>query len=159
MKRTNNRILSVAVILLLISNIALVFFLMKDKERGEGKRGKEDPSGIMAKELGMTDQQIKDHKQLKEEHFKTVRPLYDSLRAAKAAYFALIKDPSVTDSTAAVYRARISTRQNEIDSMTFAHFKRVRKLFTPEQQPRFDEFVQKMMQRSRRDSAGKNKAD
>lgn len=159
MKSTNNRILSVAVILLLISNIALVFFLMKDKGRGDGKRGKGDPSGIMAKELGMTEQQVKDHKQLKDGHFKTVRPLYDSLRAAKAAYFALIKDPAVTDSTAAVYRARINARQNEIDSMTFAHFKRVRSLFTPEQQPRFDEFVQKMMQRGRRDSTNKNKAD
>ncbi|MBI3139254.1 MAG: Spy/CpxP family protein refolding chaperone [Sphingobacteriales bacterium] len=159
MKSTNYRILSVAVILLLISNIALVFFLMKDKDGREGKRGKEDPSGIMAKELGMTDQQVKDHKQLKDAHFKTIRPLYDSLRAAKAAYFALIKDTTVSDSTAAVYRERISTRQNEIDSMTFAHFKRVRRLFTPEQQPRFDEFVQKMMQRNRRDSAGKNKTD
>jgi len=160
MKNSNNKILSVAVVLLLITNIALVIFLMNGKGRNDGKRiggGKGDPSEMMAKELGMTEQQIKEHKQLKEEHFKTIKPFYDSLRAARSAFYALIKDAGVSDSTIAAYSQRINERQAEIDKLTFNHFKRVRNLFTPEQQPKFDEFVQKMMQRSKKDSAAKGK--
>ena len=69
MKNSSNKILSVAVVLLLIANIGLVIFLMNGKGRNDGKRiggGKGDPSEMMAKELGMTEQQIKEHKQLKE---------------------------------------------------------------------------------------------
>ena len=159
MRNSNNKILTVAVILLLVTNIALVFFLMNNKGKEGGKRSgaKGDPSEMMAKELGMTEQQQKDHKQLKDDHFKAMKPFYDSLRTAKAAFYALTKDANVDDSTLSVYSQRIYSRQAEIDKYTFAHFKRVRNLLTPAQQPKFDEFLQKMMQRSRKDSASKGK--
>ena len=117
--------------------------------------GKGDPSEMMAKELNMTDQQKKDHKLIKEEHFKNIKPLFDSVKAAKTAFFSLLKDSAVSDSTVNAYSQRISERQAAIDKLTFAHFKRIRNLFTTEQQPKFDAFVQKMMQRNRKDSAAR----
>ena len=157
MKNSTNKILTIAVVLLLITNIALVFFMIREKNNHTARYGggKGDPSEMMAKELNMTEQQKKDHKQLKDEHFKNIKPLFDSLRAAKTAFFSLIKDSTVSDSMMNAYSQRISERQSIIDKFTFAHFKRVRNLFTTEQQPKFDEFVQKMMQRGRRDSANK----
>jgi len=159
MKNSNNKILTVAVVLLLVTNIALVFFLMNNKGKGNEKRtgAKGDPSEVMAKELNMTEQQKNEHKQLKDDHFKAMKPFYDSLRTAKAAFYALTKEADVNDSTLAVYSQRIYDRQAEIDKYTFAHFKRVRNLLTAEQQPKFDEFLQKMMQRGRKDSASKGK--
>ena len=82
-------------------------------------------------------------------------PLYDSLRAAKAAYFGLVKDEAITDSVAKIYRDRIAGWQSTIDSMTFAHFRKMRNLLNPEQQVKYDEFVQKLMQRGRKDSTAK----
>jgi len=158
--KSSNKILTIAVVLLLVANIALVAFLVMGKNKSNyrhGGGGKGDPSEMMAKELNMTEQQKKDHKLLKEEHFKTIRPLFDSLRAAKTAFYALIKDATATDSTVQIYSQRINEKQTAIDLLTFAHFKKVRNLFTAEQQPKFDEFVQKMMQRGRRDSTGKGK--
>lgn len=157
MKNSTNKILTIAVVLLLITNIALVFFMIREKDKHTGRYagGKGDPSEMMAKELNMTEQQKKEHKQLKDEHFKNIKPLFDSLRAAKTAFFSLIKDSAVSDSMLNAYSQRISERQSIIDKFTFAHFKRVRNLFTAEQQPKFDEFVQKMMQRGRRDSTNK----
>lgn len=159
MKNSTNKMLTIAVVLLLITNIALVFFMImgKGKHNTRYAGGKGDPSEMMAKELNMTEQQKKDHKQLKEEHFKNIKPLFDSLRAAKTAFFSLLKDSTVSDSMINAYSQRISERQSTIDKLTFAHFKRIRNLFTAEQQPKFDEFVQKMMQRGRRDSTGKGK--
>jgi len=129
----------------------------RNKPGGRHSTGRGDMAEMMAKELNMTEQQKKDHKQLKEDHFKNIRPLLDSVRAAKTALFALVKDPTVNDSIVNVYTQQISKTQSTIDQLTFAHFRRVRNLFTPEQQPKFDEFVQKMMLRGRRDSAGKEK--
>lgn len=152
---SNNKILSVAVVLLIIVNIALVIFMIKGKGRpGERKGG--EPFEMMVKELNMTDQQQKDFKVQKEEHFKSIRPLFDSLRRAKTSLFSLIKLPEASDSLVDLYTRKISEQQSTIDKLTYAHFKKVRSLFTAEQQPKFDEFVLKMMQHGgRRDSSNK----
>jgi len=69
--RNNNKILTIAVVLLLLTNIALVAFMLTGK-RGKGREKYErpDPAEMMAKELSMTDQQQTDYKQLRDEHFK-----------------------------------------------------------------------------------------
>lgn len=159
MKNNNSKILTIAVVLLLITNIALVAFMVMGRNNRKDDRGggKGDPSELMAKELNMTEEQKKEHKLLKDEHLKNIKPLFDSVRAAKIAFYALVKDTTVSDSTINVYSQRICERQSAIDKLTFAHFKKIRKLFTQEQLPKFDEFVQKMMQRNRRDSAMKKK--
>ena len=160
MKNSNNKILTIAVVLLLLTNITLVIFMVKGRNHHprKGTGGKGEPFEMMVKELNMTEQQQKEYKQLKEDHFKTIKPLFDSVRAAKTAFFSLIKDTAVNDSTVNVYSQRISERQSIIDKLTFDHFKRVRNLFTPEQQPKFDEFVKKMMQqRGRKDSTSKGR--
>jgi len=155
MKNPTNKILTIAVVFLLLTNIALVIFMLNKKQPGDKKRNRVDPSEMMVKELNMTEQQQKEYKSLKEEHFKNIKPLFDSVRAAKTAFFALTKEQNVSDSLINVFSLRIGEKQSAIDKLTFAHFKKVRGLFTAEQQPKFDEFVQKMMQRGRKDSADK----
>lgn len=157
----NNRILTIAVVALLLANIALVIFLLTDGKKGDKKPqgGRIEPSEMMVKELGMTEEQKKNYKALKEEHFKNVRPLFDSVRAAKTAFYALVKEQEVDDNVLDSLNRRISFRQAELDKLTFAHFRRVRNIFTPEQQLKYDAFIQKMMQRGRRggDSTRKEK--
>ena len=155
MKNINTRILGIAAGLLLLTNIALVFFMVKGKKPGGKGERRAEPMEMMIKELNMTAQQQEAYKQLKEEHFKNVRPLFDSVRSAKTAFFALIKESDVSDSVLNRFSDEIYNRQATLDKVTFAHFKRVRNLFTAEQQPKFDTFIQKMMQRGKRDSAGK----
>ena len=157
MKNSYNKILAIAVALLLITNIALVIFMMTGKKKGGTREMKPDPSEMMVKELNMTEQQQSDYKQLKEEHMKKIKPMFDSVRAAKSAFFSLMKDPTASDSLVNAYNLRIYERQAIADKTTFAHFKKVRNLFTPDQQPRFDTFFQKMMQRGRKDSVGRKK--
>jgi periplasmic protein CpxP/Spy len=146
--KSPNKILSIAVLLLLIANIALVFMLMKDKNRHD-RRDRKDPGEMMAKELNMTEQQQKDFKQMREEHFKTIKPLIDSMKAAQNAYFLLIKNEGVNDSILNNYQQKVSERKSELDKALFVHFQKVRKMFTPEQQPRFDTLMLKMMERRR----------
>jgi Spy/CpxP family protein refolding chaperone len=156
MKNSSNKILSAAVILLLIANIALVAFMVfgKSKRGDMRKGGRPDPIETMTKELSLTDQQQKDLKQMRDDFFKTNKTIFDSMRAAKAAMFSLVKDPAANDSVIESYSRKISDIQASADKITFAHFRRVRAMLTPEQQPKYDEFLKKMMMlRGRRDSA------
>ncbi len=154
----NPKILTIAVVVLLLSNIALVAFMLTAKnKKGDKRQGRREPFEMMVKELGMTEQQQQDYKQMKEEHMKSVKPLFDSVRAAKSAFFALTKDSTATDSLINLRSLRVGENQAALDKVTFQHFRKVRKLFTAEQQPKFDSFMQKMMQRGRRDSADKKK--
>jgi Spy/CpxP family protein refolding chaperone len=149
MKNNTTRILTIAVILLLVANIALVFIIMRGRKGPDRRDGRKDPSEMMSKELNMTDQQEKDFKSLKEAHFKNVKPLFDSIRASKTAFFSLIKDPNVSDSLINASEQQVLSQQARLDKLTFDHFKRVRALFTPEQLPRYDSFINKMMDRRR----------
>ena len=156
MKNSNNRILTIAVLLLLVANIVLVFMLVKGKGAKDGGRtGKGEPYEMMAKELKMTDQQRNDYKLLREEHQKSVKPLFDSLRAAKTAFYDLMKLENINDSLINKYSLQIAERQIAVDKAMFTHFKKVRTLFTADQLPQYDSFMKKMMQRGRRDSAAK----
>ena len=157
--RNNNKILTIAVVLLLLTNIGLVAFMMlgKGKKGGNKHQGNREPFEMMVKELNMTEQQQKDYRQLKEAHFNNVRPLFDSIRAAKTAFYSLIKGGPVSDSLMNEYTAGISAKQAALEKVTFAHFRQVRNIFTAEQQPKYDSFLLKMMQRGKRDSSGKAK--
>lgn len=148
--KSSNKILTITVVLLLLTNIALVVMLVTGGGKKSGRpNGREEAFNMMVKELGMSDEQQKEYKALKEEHFKESKPLFDSLRAARDAFFALVKDSAVSDSLVEVYSRRVGEKQYEVDKAAFTHFKKVRKIFTAEQKPRFDQFVQKMIQRKR----------
>ena len=152
--KNSNKILTLVIGLLLVSNIVLVYFLVSGGNKPP-KKDRPDPTEVMIKEVGMDKEQSAIHKQMKDNHFKAVRPLYDSLRTAKATYFGLVKDTTISESTAKIYRDKIAAWQGTIDSMTFAHFRKMRSLLKPEQQVKYDEFVQKLMQRGRKDSTTK----
>jgi Spy/CpxP family protein refolding chaperone len=156
---STNKILKIAVFLLLLTNIALVIMMVKGKGGKPSSHKREEPYQMMVTELNMTEEQQKAYKAQREEHFKSMKPLVDSLRNARTAFFALVKDSTANDSLMNVYNTRITERQAMIDRSIFNHFKKVRAIFTPEQQPKFDAFVQKMMQRGRRDSSNRKDRD
>ena len=157
MKSSQNKILTIAVVILLLANIGLVAMMVfskrghHDTDRGKGRT---EPFEMMAKELSLTDQQQKDIKQMREDFFKANKSLFDSIHAAKAAFMGLIKEDQVSDSTLQTYIQKIAAIQSVADKLTFEHFKKVRATLHPDQQLKYDEFLKKMMtMRGRRDSA------
>src|SRR5258705_11954536 len=132
MRNSTNKILTVAVVVLLLVNIAMVIFIVKGRKPYDSRRGRGgNPVEMMEKELNMTEQQKTEVKKLRDDHFAKIRPLFDSVRAAKSAFFGLIKDPDVNDSILGVYGKRITETQAAVDKLTFAHFRNVRALLNP----------------------------
>ena len=162
MKISANKILTIAVILLLLVNVAMLVFMLRGRRPHSDKRqgGRGGPIEMMVKELDMTEQQKTEFGKLKGEHFAAIRPVFDSVRALKKSLFNLVKEESVNDSSVSRYSHLISEQQAIADRLTINHFRKVRSLFKRDQQKKFDEFVEKMMQRQpggwRRDSTGKN---
>lgn len=150
MRSSINKILVIAVILLLIVNIALLVFVWKGNKKEEPKHPQGNgPFETMAKELNMSEQQKADYKNLRDEHFARVRPLFDTIRQYRTSFFKMIRDTNVTDDSLNNYSKRIAEKQAIIDKMTFDHFKKVRALFNGDQQRQFDDYMQKVLQRRR----------
>lgn len=163
MKISTIKILTIAVVLLLLVNIAMVIFMLNWRHPGNDKNlhGKRDgPFEMMAKELNMTEEQKAQHQKFRDEYFAIAHPLFDSVRAAKEAFFALLKDTSASDSLINSSARLIEERQMAVDKITFDHFRKVRTIYNSDQQKKYDELIQKMTFRSpggkRRDSANKN---
>src|SRR5689334_9253501 len=124
-----NKVLVIALVLLLLVNIAmLVFFLKGKKHRDQGKRS--DAIETMKKDVGMTEQQLADFKKLKTEHFKNIGPVFDSIKTLKKAMFELVKSDAVSDSVVSNYSGLIAEQQAIVDKATINHFRTVRALFT-----------------------------
>lgn len=149
MKNSSTRILTVAVIILLLANLALVYFIITGKKGSDRREGRKDPMEIMIKELNMTEQQQTAFKSMKDEHFKNIRPLFDSMRSIKSQFFSLMKDSTVSDSAIQQGEQKVLDQQKRMDMMTFDHFKKLRSLFTTEQLPKYDSLINKMMDRRR----------
>jgi len=158
-----NRILTIAVVLLLLVNGAMLVFMLKGRGHHDMKNRGGSPFDMMVKELNMTSQQQTDFKKLKDEHFTAIRPVFDSVKSLKKSLFGLVKEENLNDSLVNKYSALIAGQQAIIDKLTINHFRKVRALFSGEQQKKFEDFVQKMMQRRggpqggwRKDSTGKD---
>lgn len=156
----SNKILTIAVVLLLLVNIAMLVFMLKGRGHRRGDRGGKGGHGdMMAKELNMTEKQKADVKKLREEHFNSTGPAFDSVRSLKKAMFEMARKENVSDSAVAVYSALIAEQQLLIDKATVKHFNTVRGLFGGDQQKKYDEFVEKMMQRRMSPPGGRHGGD
>ena len=149
--RSYNKILVIAVIVLLLVNLALLLYMWKGRHPDQSKRQPAPNSAVetIARELSMTDSQKTVYQKLRDEHFANVRPLFDSIRETRKDFLKMMQSPSVNDSDLNRYSHRVAEKQAVIDRMTLDHFRKVRTLFSGDQQKKFDDFVQKMMLRRR----------
>ena len=154
MSTNSPRFLTTAVILLLLINTGLVIYLVLDRNKSHRSYGRErmDTSALLAKEINLSPEQEKQHRELREAHFKNVGVYYDSIRQVKTALFTTT-GAAATDSLLSVSNQKINDWQSTINSLTVNYLQKVRKLLTEEQQKGYDQFVVKMMQRGRRDSS------
>lgn len=146
MSNPRNRNLLIIIGVLLLTNIAvLVYFLGPKKENKSAHDNPKNNKGFVAemlqKEVGFTEEQTAEYKQLKEKQRKIVRPMYDDMRNAKDSLFRLLSYPGTSDSVLNTMAETIAQRQKALDLQTFNYFKRLRTLCTPEQLPKYDSMI------------------
>ncbi|WP_109698932.1 periplasmic heavy metal sensor [Chitinophaga deserti] len=144
-----HKVLSVLVILLLLTNLFLVFFIVwkKPEEPFKGRPPRGEVMQLLEKEVGFSKEQLESYRQLKEQHWERMKPSFGEMRTAKDNFYKLLKESSVPDSVVNSAADSIAFRQKQIDIQTFRHFQQVRALCTAEQQPRFDSVVQMVLKK------------
>ena len=147
---TNNRWLTVVTLLLLTANIITLALLWttKNKDRGDMRPA---PGGqvfeFLTKELKLDEQQQEAYKKLRDEHQQARRGIQDNIRMAKDDFFALLKNPDVSDSVLHVYSGRAVAADQQLDEFTFRHFQKLRAICNAEQQKKFDDIIQEALRR------------
>ncbi|MFM2138679.1 MAG: hypothetical protein RJA57_986 [Bacteroidota bacterium] len=153
--KSANKVLIVVASLLLLANIALVFLVVRG--RGHSRRDRSQSGEMIAKAIGLNETQRQAYTEARKAHFRSLRPLYDSMQKCRADYFALAREHSpAADSLSAAYARTMSDLQDTINQRTLAYIRRMRSQFTAEQQHKYDSVVRRMMLRNmgRRDTAG-----
>ncbi|MDP4262712.1 MAG: periplasmic heavy metal sensor [Bacteroidota bacterium] len=158
---SRNRNLLFIIAALLLTNIAvLAYFLwIKQPEAKHGPDKKNGMSDMLQKEVGFTDEQVAQYKQLKDQQWTTIKPMFDEMRKAKDSLFRLLSDPNANDSIINKATDAIAQKQKILDLQTFNHFKKVRALCTAEQQPKYDSMVQRMFRKMGKPQARRSDAD
>lgn len=144
----NNKVLVFIIAILLLSNIVLLFFfLSKDEKKKEEpkKSPREHMIEKLRKEVGFSDQQIAQYEDLSNKHKESMKPLFDDIHNTKDSLYKLLQQPVPPDSLFNHYLYMIGERQKIIDQKIFAHFLSLKQLCTPEQVPKYDTVIQRVI--------------
>ena len=153
MTSPRNKVLVLIISVLLISNLALVAYLVFGKQKDPkgnrgGDRGKAF-SDYIIKEVNFSEDQAATFKQMMTEHFEKLRPLMGEVRKAKDSFFTLMQQPQIPpDSVLQKAAENIAQKQKLQELQSFNHFRKVRELCNEEQKPKFDSVIKKMINRS-----------
>jgi Spy/CpxP family protein refolding chaperone len=136
---------------LLLTNIGvLVYFLTASKDSDKSQNQHRDRGGLtdmLRDDVGFNDEQVNRYKELKDEQWNTIRPMFDDMRKAKDSLFRMISSDNTSDSSVNAVGDAIAKKQKEMDLRMYSHFKRIRSLCTPAQLPKYDSVIQRMMRK------------
>ena len=149
MNQTKYKWMVFLVLILLISNMVLAFFLFFSNDRKEKKKDSPDEWAMkIYNEIGLDSSQIIVFKKEKDDFFNTMRPVWNENKKAKDSLYKSLA-ANLSDSTINNLLEQIKTTNHFSDSFTYAHFTKLRAFCTPEQQVRFDTIIPKIVNRSR----------
>ena len=146
----NTKWWAIAVILLIILNaVTLTIFWVERKDNSRLPPKQDDRGGAalyLTKELALDSMQQMQYNQLVLEHRQRTRQLRGEIRHTKDAFFELLGDTAVTDDVIKNAAASVSAIEQQIDILTFNHFKKIRTVCTAEQKKKFDSIIKNAVQ-------------
>jgi protein CpxP len=141
----NNKLIGGLILLLVIANIATlsVFWLGRLNRPGPPRGG---PKDYIIKELGFNTAQQQKYEQLVADHHQKAEQYQENIKAAKDAFFNLLQNTAVADTTKKNAVDAISKQTEQLDLLTFEHFQKVRMLCTDEQKKKFDAIIHQVLE-------------
>jgi hypothetical protein len=123
---------------LLLLNVGLVVTMWMGDCNGPKRPHDKPPriGSLFESELGWTAEQAASFEALRDEHHQSMQQIHKELHKLKQRMLDLVNQ----DSDAGLEEAltKIGEKHTEMDRITYAHFKAVRGICTPEQRPAFD---------------------
>ena len=141
---TQNKLLVLLVAVLLIANLALMFYFFVFRSEHKPDPPSSHPvSDFVQKQLGFNADQAARFQQLVSDHKQAVKPVIDDIKKLKDSLYNLLQKPQ-DDSMAVNLIDKIGERQKDWELMIFHHFQKVRAICDSSQLPKFDSLVHRM---------------
>jgi periplasmic protein CpxP/Spy len=148
---TNNRWITIIILLLLTANIVTLVLLWTHKSNDNILPAQLVIKGqvfeFVTKELQLDSVQQETYKILRHEHQKGQRPLQDSIRKAKDNFFTLLQQPSASDTQINLLSHKVAAAEQQLEVFTFKHFQKLRAICNTEQQKKFDSIIKDVLRR------------
>ena len=147
---SKNKPLIIIIIILLLTNAAILSYFLWLKQPDKPAvpdRNRDRLAESLKNEVGFNDSQVAQYEKIKDAQWDKMKGRFDDLRKAKDSFFHLLSVENADDFTLNNAADSIAYRQKALDLEAFAHFKELRKLCTPDQQPKYDSLVQRMFHR------------
>lgn len=143
----NNKVLVFIIAVLLLSNIALLYFYLRKPCREKQDKPNQSTREYMVErlknEVGFTDEQVAKYRDISGKHKEAMKPLFNNIYVAKdSLYKLLLSKDQLSDSVVQQYLDRVGERQEVIDQRIFNHFYSLRQMCTADQQPKYDSVIQ-----------------
>lgn len=136
------------VLVLLVSNIVLAYFLFSKGKKPDYKKQAEERAMSVYREIGLDSMQIDSFKASKDAFIGEMKPMWGDLRMLKDSLYRSIK-LAPADSTILALLDSIGSKTRENERKAFIHFNHLRSMCNPEQQARFDTILPKFLNRNR----------
>ena len=132
-----SKFLTIAVLVLLVSNLFLAGFILTHKKGGPHRK---NPKELIVKKLDLDHNQVKKYEELIDAHKPAFIEKKKTLQNKKNDLYLLLQ--SHNDQTKSLeLSTEIGALQREIELFQFNHFKDIRKLCNPDQLVRFDDLM------------------
>jgi Spy/CpxP family protein refolding chaperone len=148
--RTNNRTLLLLIMVLLVTNGIMLYLLTKTEEKPkEPELSRTERSIKMVQDaLSLDSIQVNQYLALRGYRDSLLAPRQSEMRAHKNAMMKLLRVDSIPNDSVIAAAKRIGDTQAQIEVEYFTHFRRMIQLLNPDQQPKFDTLIYKMVNRS-----------
>ena len=143
---SKTRLLSLAVIGLLVINLGILAFLLLGRAgtpRHPGQMSERDePKRIIIHKLQLDDAQVTEYEKLIAQHRASIRRIEDEIRDTKnELYLTLASKPSADKDS---LQSRLGMLQQQIEAAHYDHFVAIRTLCKPQQLPQFNELTSEL---------------
>lgn len=125
------KLLSVAVIALLVLNFVILGFLFLSKKHKPNRR--KMPREIVIEKLHFDENQIVEYEKIIKEHQKAIRNLDDSIRKTKNELYQLLNEEKINSAQKDSLYLKLANYQKQIETTHFNHFLEIKKLCKKEQ--------------------------
>jgi protein CpxP len=148
--QTKSKLYILIIGILLVTNIAVLFFFLNGKDhppkgnKGGGDKGPAMMKDFLKNDVGFNDQQIQQYDTLSKQHRERSKADFDTLKVSKEQQFRELGSKGFSDSAIAEMANRSAEKQKLMEAKMLNYFASVRKLCTPEQQPKFDSLFYKV---------------
>ncbi len=147
MKR--NQLLLLIILVLVATNLYLLWYVNNSQPTEEPKLTRNERlKNWVQRDLGFDSAQAEQYIALRNQRDSLLKPVNAELRDAKMRMIALKSNPEASDSLVQSVVQNIAAKQAAVELVYLAHFRRLNALCLPDQRPRLDSLLERVIKRN-----------